>query len=83
MGERLTDSGDVASSLITNSPGFPKQVRGPAQGSPWQAAARSEGQVTVTVAPGLEKNGGRSRRGPGRGSRRPGARLEEDCSQAL
>lgn len=46
MGEGLTDSGDVASSLITNSPDFPKLVRGPAQGSPWLGVARSGGQVT-------------------------------------
>lgn len=67
VGDGLADSGGAASSLITVSPDFPKLVRGPAQGSPWLGGARSGGQVAVTVASGLEKNGGRSGRGPRRG----------------
>lgn len=70
VGEGLADGADAATSLITNSPHFPKLVRGPAQGSPWLGWARSGGQVTVIVASGLENNGRRRGRGPRRGSLR-------------
>ena len=62
VAEGLADSGDVAYSLITNSPDFPKPVRGPAQGSPWLGVARSGGQVTVAVASGWEKQEGPGKR---------------------
>lgn len=65
----------MAYPLITNCPDSPEPVRGPAQGSPWLGAARSAGQVTVTVASGWEKQ-----EGPGkRECERMWGEVEEDC----